>query len=88
MSINGFEKIFKALANRRRLAILVNLKREREMTVGHIALRIKLSFTATSRHLVILERAGILEKEQRNKEVFYRIAIPSQIFLGAFLASL
>jgi DNA-binding transcriptional ArsR family regulator len=68
------EKIFKALANRRRLAIIFYLKRISEANVGNVAVEIKLSLKATSRHLVQLERAGILEKEQRSKEVFYRCA--------------
>jgi DNA-binding transcriptional ArsR family regulator len=68
------EKIFKALANRRRLAIVFYLKRAPGANVGGIAAEIKLSLRATSRHLVQLERAGILEKEQRSKEVFYKCA--------------
>ena len=82
------EKILKALANRRRLAILAYLKRTREMTVGSVAKEIRLSFAATSRHLVIMERSGILEKEQHNKEVFYRLAPPSKAFLGALFVEL
>jgi DNA-binding transcriptional ArsR family regulator len=68
------EKIFKALANRRRLAIVFYLKRVSEATVTSVAVEIKLSLRATSRHLVQLERAGVLAKKQRSKEVFYRCA--------------
>ena len=64
----------KALANRRRLAILNLLRRRREANVGDIAEAIKLSFTSTSKHLLILERAGFAEKEQKSLQVFYRIA--------------
>ena len=68
-----FEKIFKALANRRRLEIITFIKRKEEAPVGEIAHAIKLSFRSTSRHLAILFGADILEREQRTVQVFYRI---------------
>jgi DNA-binding transcriptional ArsR family regulator len=58
------EKIFKALANRRRLAILTFLKKKKQANVGEIAEEIKLSFKSTSRHLNVLASSGILDKEQ------------------------
>jgi DNA-binding transcriptional ArsR family regulator len=88
MDKNQLEKILKALANRRRLAILAHLKTAGEMMVGDVARNMRLSFAATSRHLVILERSGILEKEQRDKEVFYRLASPSRAFLGVLFFEL
>lgn len=78
---NQLEKIFKALANRRRLAIIAYLEKISEANVGHIAWEIKLSVRATSRHLVILERAGLLQKQQRGKEVFYKITIHPKSFI-------
>ena len=68
------EKQMKALANRRRLAILQYLKKTREATVGDIAEEIRISFKATSGHLGILYAASILEKEQRSLAVYYRLA--------------
>lgn len=82
------EKILKALANRRRLFILSYLKRNSEAHVGRIARELKLSFRATSRHLVQLERAGVLEKDQRNKEVFYRLAKHRDELIHQLLAKL
>mgnify|MGYP001266173754 CR=1 FL=1 len=58
------EKIFKALANRRRLTILSFIKKKKQANVGEISEAIKLSFKSTSRHLNILVSAGILDKEQ------------------------
>ena len=69
------ERILKALANRRRLAIIALLKKQSEATVGNIAESIKLSFTSTSKHLTMLARADILDKRQQSLEVYY--------FLGA-----
>lgn len=70
------EKPLKALANRRRLAIVKYLKQNREASVGEIAGAIKLSFRATSKHLGILAAADILDKEQRSLTVYYRLANP------------
>lgn len=68
-----YEKILKALANKRRLEIIKYLKEKKEANVGDIAEHIKLSFKSTSRHLSILLGADILEKEQRNVSVFYSL---------------
>ena len=64
----------KALANRRRLAILKYLKINREAPVGEIAQEINLSFKATSKHLGILSSVDIVEKDQRSLQMFYRLA--------------
>ena len=74
-----FERIMKALANRRRLAILRLLKRgdgrkEGEARVGDIAEEIRLSFKATSKHLGILSAADIVDREQRSLQMFYRLS--------------
>jgi len=72
--MKDLERILKALANKRRLSIVRYLKKKGEATVGEIAGAIKLSFTATSRHLNMLYTADIVEKEQRSLQVFYRIS--------------
>ena len=68
------ERVIKALANSRRIAIVRHVMRRREVSVGDIAEAIRLSLWATSRHLSRLYAAGILEKEQRSLQMFYRIA--------------
>ena len=68
------EKVLKALANARRLAILRYIKKRKEATVGTIAEGMKLSVKATSKHLGILMGAHILKKEQRNIFVYYMLA--------------
>lgn len=72
--IREFERILKALANRRRLAIVQYLKREGEAPVGDIAGEIHLSFKATSKHLAVLFAADIVDREQRSLQMYYRIA--------------
>ena len=68
------ERVLKALANKRRLAILRFLKKSHEATVGDIAEEIKLSFKSTSRHLSVLSAADILQYDKRSLQVYYRIA--------------
>lgn len=67
------EKYLKALANRRRLAILKYLKRHREASVGEISDEINLSFKATSKHLAVLAALDIVERDQRSLRAFYRL---------------
>ncbi len=74
MTEKELERTLKALANRRRLAILRAIKKRKEASVGSIAETIKLSFKATSRHLASLFSADIVEKEQRSVQMFYRLA--------------
>ncbi|MDP3646096.1 MAG: metalloregulator ArsR/SmtB family transcription factor [bacterium] len=75
------ERDLKVLANRRRLAIINLLRKRGEMSVGDTAEAIRLSFTSTSKHLTMLERAGFIEKEQRSLNVYYRIASePSNLY--------
>ncbi|MFA6397678.1 MAG: metalloregulator ArsR/SmtB family transcription factor [Candidatus Paceibacterota bacterium] len=71
MKEKELEKIFKALANRRRLSILSYLKKEGTATVGEIADKINLSFKATSKHIKILHNADIVDKEQEGSRVIY-----------------
>ncbi len=68
------ERILKALANRRRLAIVRYLREKHEASVGEIAEAIRLSFRATSKHLIILRSADIVEKEQRSLQMYYRLS--------------
>ena len=79
------ERGLKVLANRRRLAILNLLRKKKEANVGNIADAIRLSFTSTSKHLTMLERAGFIEKEQRSVSVFYRLAPDAPRILATLL---
>ena len=72
--MNKLEKILKALANRRRLAILKYLKENKEAPVSEIADEINLSFKATSKHLGVLSAIDIIEREQRSSQMFYGLS--------------
>lgn len=68
------EKILKSLANKRRIEMLRYLKLHKRASVGEIAEEVNLSMKSTSKHLAILERGGILEREQVSLQVFYWIS--------------
>jgi len=74
MTTKELERIFKVFGNRRRIAIVLYLQRRKEATVGDVAEHIHLSFKATSKHLIILANAGIVESEQRSLQMFYKIS--------------
>ncbi|MEK7600985.1 MAG: metalloregulator ArsR/SmtB family transcription factor [Patescibacteria group bacterium] len=74
MNERELERVLKALANRRRVAIVRFLKKRKESSVGDIAGAIKLSFKSTSRHLALLAAADIVDREQRSLSVYYKIA--------------
>ena len=73
MKERELERMFKALANKRRLLILSFLKKKKRANVGEISEAIKLSFKSTSRHLGVLASAGILDKEQNSLYVNYSL---------------
>jgi ArsR family transcriptional regulator len=74
MDIKRIERVLKALANRRRLAIVKILRDHKEATVGEIADLIRLSFTATSKHLRVLLQADIVDREQRSLQMWYYLS--------------
>lgn len=74
MKERELERICKALANRRRLMILGLLKRRKKLSVGDVADGIRLSIRSTSKHLLMLSGAGIVDREQRNLTMLYSLA--------------
>ena len=82
------EKQLKALANKRRLAIIKFLAAKERASVGSIAEEIKLSFKSTSNHLLILSSSDVLEREQTSTTVLYRLARPASSLIKTVLSIL
>lgn len=82
------ERILKALANKRRLAIFQYLKKNGEATVTELAAAINLSFRSTSRHLAILWSVNALDKRQESTAVYYWISAKRHSALEHVLALL
>ncbi|MDO8552715.1 MAG: metalloregulator ArsR/SmtB family transcription factor [bacterium] len=83
--MNEMEKLLKAIANGRRLAILKYLARVKKASVGDISENIKLSFRATSQHLNILKQADILEKKQEGLIVWHTLSVPMHSIISKLL---
>jgi DNA-binding transcriptional ArsR family regulator len=68
------DAVFDALAHPSRRHILLVLRfRGGEMTAGEIAARFSCSWPTTTRHLKVLEDAGLLRVEKRGRERIYRL---------------
>ncbi len=66
--------MFAALAHASRRQILLVLRfRGGEMTAGDIAGRFACSWPTTTRHLRVLEEAGLVRVEKRGRERVYRL---------------
>ncbi len=64
-------QIFKVLANINRLKIIKLLYDSQPMVVGDIASEIKVSFSGTSKHLILLHNLDILSNQGKDGHVFY-----------------
>lgn len=68
------ELVFSALAHEQRRHILLTLHfRGGELGAGAIAKRFECSWPTTTRHLKVLEEAGLVSVEKRGRERIYRL---------------
>lgn len=72
------DKIFAALASLPRRQILAFLSQQ-ELPAGDIAARFQMSAPAVSRHLSVLENAGLVAHERRGQFVVYRLVPDSLV---------
>ena len=74
VDLEALEAVFAALAHQTRRTILFVLHaRGGDMTSGEIAARFDCAWPTTTRHLGILERAGLVRVELRGRERVYRL---------------
>ncbi len=64
----------KIIADENRLGILKYLKKKRSASVGEISDNLKISFKATSKHLLFLVKKGILIRQPDNPFVIYSMS--------------
>ena len=82
------EKVFEALASTPRRKILAYLA-EAELTAGEIAARFQMSKPAISKHLAVLENAGLVTSEKRGQFVHYALVRDSLVnTLNGFVQNL
>ena len=65
------DRIFGALADPTRRDIVARVMRQ-EASVSALAERYAMTFAAVQRHVAVLERAGLVTKEQRGRERLVR----------------
>lgn len=66
------DRIFEALASRPRREILAYLSAQ-PLTTSELAQRFNLSAPAISRHLTVLENAGLVSAERKGQFVYYSL---------------
>jgi DNA-binding transcriptional ArsR family regulator len=66
------DRIFEALSSRPRREILAYLSAQ-ELTAGDIAKRFSMSAPAISRHLSVLQAAGLVSSDRRGQFIFYQL---------------
>ncbi len=66
------DRIFEALASIPRRKILAYLS-ESELTTGELAARFEMTAPSISRHLSVLENAGLVKSERRGQRVLYSL---------------
>ncbi len=69
---HDLDLIFRALADPTRRAILASLK-SRDQTVSDLAAPHAMTLAGASKHIGVLERAGLLSRERRGREFHCRI---------------
>src|SRR6476659_2990175 len=70
---NGLNNVFGALADPTRRAIIERLLAAGEQSVGDVAAPFDISAQAISRHLQVLERAGLIERRIERQWRFVRV---------------
>ncbi|HNW09494.1 MAG TPA: winged helix-turn-helix domain-containing protein [bacterium] len=80
------EKIYKTLANQRRIAIIVYLNKKPKATVGQIADQLKLSLKATSKHLQLLKANGLVDSEHISSQQYYFLMDKNNVFIKHLLS--
>jgi DNA-binding transcriptional ArsR family regulator len=71
--LEALEAVFAALAHASRRQILLTVHIRGEMSAGDIAGRFEHAWPTISRHLRILEEAGLVTHEKRGLTRFYRV---------------
>ena len=74
--VASHESVFHALAHasRRHILLVLHARGDR-MSAGEIARRFSCSWPTTSRHLRVLEEAGLVSVEKEGRERFYRLEV-------------
>lgn len=85
---SSLDKTFEALASLPRRKIMALLSHV-ELTTSELADKLEISAPATSRHLSVLENAGLVSSERRGQFVYYSLNADSLVnHLSGFMFEL
>ncbi len=81
-------RIFKSVANERRVRILERLERSKEQTVEEIAEHLHIPYKTVCRNLTILEKTKMVKRRMRNGRALYSIEDSPQLIFGREIMNL
>jgi DNA-binding transcriptional ArsR family regulator len=87
MTVNPQARVFTALASLPRRQVIAFLA-QTALSTTDLALRFGMSAPAVSRHLAVLQRAGLVSAERQGQRVLYRLKRDALLDALAGLASL
>jgi len=86
MNVNPYERVFAALASAPRRQLIAFLA-QTALSTSELAQRFGISAPAVSRHLAVLQRAGLVSAERQGQRVLYRLNRDALLDALAGLAS-
>jgi DNA-binding transcriptional ArsR family regulator len=87
MNVNSHERVFAALASAPRRQAIAFLA-QTALSTSELAQRFGISAPAVSRHLAVLQRAGLVSAERQGQRVLYRLNRDALLdALGAFASA-
>ena len=75
-------RIFKSVANERRVRILEHLLKSKEQTVEEIADHVRIPYKTAGRNIKILEKAMLVKRQMRNGRAFYSVEDSPRLVFG------
>ena len=84
--LHALEVVFSALAHAARRQILLTVHFRGEMSAGDIAARFAHAWPTTTRHLRVLENAGLLQHQKRGRTRIYTVNQARLGVLGEWLS--
>ncbi len=86
MDVNPHQQVFAALASAPRREVIAFLA-QTALSTSELAQRFGISAPAVSRHLAVLQRAGLVSAERQGQRVLYRLQRDALLDALAGLAS-
>ena len=71
-----FGEVFSALGEPERQRLVLAFDADEELNAGELAAVSKLTRPAVSFHLKVLSQAGVLIREKRGREIFFKLNLP------------